>query len=190
MIRPMSPEPRMTASWPIRRFWRLTRFWAEPAVKIPAGRVPGISIISRVRSRQPMARTTAPASTSLYPSRELIRRTRSGRQVEDHGPGLDLDRLADDVLGEPLGVLGPADRLLIKEEPEAVVDALVEDAAEGPLALEEEDLPRARPPGAEGRGQPGRAAADDGDVAGLDLDPPSVSPSAFRRRGASRRPAW
>ena len=66
-------------------------------------------------------------------------------------------RLADDVLGQPLGVLGPADRLLVEEEAEAVVDALVEDAAEGPVALEEQDVARPGPPGARGP-RPGRPA--------------------------------
>jgi hypothetical protein len=51
------------------------------------------------------------------------------------------------------------------------MDALVEDAAESFLALEENDASRAGPPGAQGRGQPGRPAADDGHVAGLDGSP-------------------
>ncbi len=111
-----------------------------------------------------------PGLDKLVPRPRVDAKDPVRRKVEDHGPGLDLDRLPDDVLGEAFSILGPADRLLIKEETEAVVDALVEDAAEGPLALDEKDLSRARPPGAEGRGQPGRPAADDGDIAGLDLD--------------------
>ena len=54
-----------------------------------------------------------------------------GPEVQDHGPRRIPTPLADDVLGQPLGVLGPADRLLVEEEAEAVVDALVEDAARG-----------------------------------------------------------
>ena len=36
-----------------------------------------------------------------------------GSEVEDHGPRLDLDGFAGDVLDEPFGVLGAADRLLV-----------------------------------------------------------------------------
>ena len=59
MISPMSPEPKMTAREPGLRFSILMYRCARPAVNTPAGRLPGILISLRVRSRQPMARTTA-----------------------------------------------------------------------------------------------------------------------------------
>jgi hypothetical protein len=158
MIRPMSPEPRMTTSFPMRTFWRLTRFWAEPAVKMPAGRVPGVSH----GQNDGLGPDELVAATGIDPQ-DPVR-----RQIEDHGPGFDADALAPDILGQPLRVLWAADRLLIKKEAEAVVDALIEDAAGRPVAFDEEDVLGPRPPSAQGRGQPGRTAADDDDVMGLD----------------------
>ena len=71
MMRPMSPEPRMTARFPGSSPLRLTNFWAAPAVYTPAGRVPGMPIAPRGRSRQPIARMTARARSFKYPSRGL-----------------------------------------------------------------------------------------------------------------------
>ena len=66
MISPISPEPKMTAREPGLRFSILMYRCARPAVNTPAGRLPGILISLRVRSRQPMARTTArPVSCSM-----------------------------------------------------------------------------------------------------------------------------
>ncbi len=87
-----------------------------------------------------------------------------GREVEDHGPRLEADALAAGVLGQALGVLGAGDGLVVEEKAEAVVDALVKDAAEPPVALDDQDVLRPGPPGAQGRGQAGGAAADDDDV--------------------------
>ena len=68
MISPMSPEPRMTTSRPGRYPSMFTKRCARPAVMIPAGRVPGMSRLPRLRSRQPMASTTARQSTCATPS--------------------------------------------------------------------------------------------------------------------------
>ena len=59
MMRPMSPEPRMTTSLPGMRPSRLVNFWAVPAVKMPGQRSPGVPREPRGRSRQPMQRITA-----------------------------------------------------------------------------------------------------------------------------------
>ena len=83
-------------------------------------------------------------------------------------PVSDADALADRVLGQALGVFRPGDRLVVEEEAEAVVDALVEDAAQPLLALDEEDVLGPGALGAQGRGQAGRPAADDHDVARFD----------------------
>ncbi len=71
MIRPISPEPRITASLPGRHPFWFTSFCAVPALKIPAGRVPAIFSAPFGRSRQPMASTTAFASTVKIPSSSL-----------------------------------------------------------------------------------------------------------------------
>ena len=69
MIRPMSPDPRTTTRRPTMRFLVFIRFWAVPAVYTPAGRVPGMAMAPRVRSRQPVASTTAPAWQRSSPRR-------------------------------------------------------------------------------------------------------------------------
>ena len=69
MISPMSPEPKITAREPGLRFSILMYRCARPAVNTPAGRLPGILISPRVRSRQPMARTTARPVSCSMPSR-------------------------------------------------------------------------------------------------------------------------
>ena len=77
MMRPMSPEPRTTTRRPTRRFLVFIRFWAVPAVYTPAGRVPGMAMAPRVRSRQPVASTTAPARQVRSPRRVTAVRVRS-----------------------------------------------------------------------------------------------------------------
>ena len=67
MISPMSPDPRMTTRRPGRTPFKLTNRWAAPAVKIPAGRPPGIRIAARVRSRAPIASTVARVSRMEIP---------------------------------------------------------------------------------------------------------------------------
>ncbi len=68
MMRPMSPEPRMTARRPGRRPFTLTRYCASPAVKMPAGRSPWMKTWRSERSRQPVASTRARAETRRTPS--------------------------------------------------------------------------------------------------------------------------
>jgi hypothetical protein len=80
---------------------------------------------------------------------------------------LEPDAGAVGVLGEALGVLRARDRLLVKEEAEAVVDALVEDAAGATVAFEDEDTGSAGAPGSDSGSEAGRAAADDDDVMAL-----------------------
>ena len=65
MINPMSPEPRIATRRPGRHPCRLTRRWAKPAVKTPAGRDPGIRIAARVRSRAPIDNTAVFVSISF-----------------------------------------------------------------------------------------------------------------------------
>ena len=142
---------------------------------MPAGRVPGdLDHLPR-----PLAaahgQDDRPGPDQPVAVRGIEAQEPVGAEVEDHGPGSDGDALAADVLDQTLGVFGAGDRLLVEEKPEAVVDALVEDAAEGAVPLDEQDVRRAGPPGAQRRGQAGRSAADDDDV------------PAFRRRAALRR---
>ena len=75
MMRPMSPDPRITTSLPGRRPSMLTSLWAVPAVKTPAGLNPGMLSAPRGRSRQPMARMMAPAWMRTRPSRSLTQVT-------------------------------------------------------------------------------------------------------------------
>ena len=59
MIRPISPDPRITTLRPGRYPSMLTRRCAVPAEKMPAGRYPGILSAPRERSLHPIARITA-----------------------------------------------------------------------------------------------------------------------------------
>ncbi len=63
-------------------------------------------------------------------------------------------------------VLGAGELLLERVEAEAVVDALVEDAAEAVVALDHDDGVASGVAGGDGRGEAGGAAADDDDVIG------------------------
>ena len=78
MMSPMSPLPRMTARRPTERFCRFTRCCTTPAVYTPAGRVPATPMAPRVRSRQPVASSTAPACTVCCPPRATNVTRRSG----------------------------------------------------------------------------------------------------------------
>ena len=64
MISPMSPLPRITTRFPGIQPSMFTYRWAAPAVNTPAGRVPGMAMAPRVRSRQPMASTMDLASST------------------------------------------------------------------------------------------------------------------------------
>lgn len=71
-----------------------TKRCTEPAVKIPAGRVPGITRAPLVRSRQPVAKITAFALISIRPSVVFM-----AFMVFDWSPGADVS--------SPVGVLLP-----------------------------------------------------------------------------------
>ena len=75
MMSPMSPLPRITARRPTIFPSMLMNRWAAPAVRMPEHRVPGTEMAPRVRSRQPMARTTAPDRTVWQPPSGLTYRT-------------------------------------------------------------------------------------------------------------------
>ena len=81
MIIPTSPDPRMTILLPGRSPSTFTILWAVPAVKIPAGRLPGICTWSLVLSRQPMARTTLFALILKTPSFETAVISLSGESL-------------------------------------------------------------------------------------------------------------
>ena len=57
IIRPISPEPRISTRLPTIKPSQFKSRCAVPAVKIPAGLVPGVPIAPRVLSRHPIART-------------------------------------------------------------------------------------------------------------------------------------
>ena len=95
----------------------------------------------RVRSRAPIASTTAPASISLMPvaARHQLERAVAG-DVVDVGVGQHVDAVVDHLLQAALGVFRPGQLLAEMVQAEAVVDALPEDAAGFPLAVDEQDL--------------------------------------------------
>jgi len=61
IIRPMSPEPRITIRFPGINPFIFTNFWAVPAVITPAGLSPGVIRAPLGLSRHPMASIKAPA---------------------------------------------------------------------------------------------------------------------------------
>ena len=64
MMRPMSPEPSTTTRRPGRHPCRFMKFCALPAECTPDGRLPATLSAPSPRSRDPVASTTARASTS------------------------------------------------------------------------------------------------------------------------------
>ena len=86
------------------------------------------------------------------------------REVDHHAPELNLDA---GVVGQALkavGVLGAGQLLFERDKPEPVVDALVEDAAELLVALDDEDLAGAGRARGGGSGETRGASADDDHV--------------------------
>ena len=164
MIRPMSPDPRTTTRRPTMRFLVFIRFWAVPAVYTPAGRVPGMAMAPRVRSRQPVASTTAPAWQRSSPRRVTAVTCRPAVRRVTMAP---VTRAAPGGLGlppGPAGVLRAGEGLPVPDEAEAVVDALVEDAPHLVLPLQHQDGGRPRLFGPLGGGQAPGAAPDDDHV--------------------------
>ena len=68
IMRPISPEPRITTFFPGSRFWIFIIYWAVPAVYMPEGRLPGVRSCPKVLSRQRMARITVSAVRRAGPS--------------------------------------------------------------------------------------------------------------------------
>ena len=72
MMRPMSPEPRITTLLPGAQPCKFMKFCAEPAENTPAGRVPGVPSAPAPRSREPVASTAAPAEMVCSPCGDTI----------------------------------------------------------------------------------------------------------------------
>ena len=83
------------------------------------------------------------------------------RQIQHHGVQLIGDAQLLHLLNEPPGILGAGELLLKGVQAEAVVNALVQDAAQLVVPLQDEDIPQARLVGRRRSSQPRRAAADD-----------------------------
>ena len=69
-----------------------------------------------------------------------------------------------DLFNEPPGVFRAGEFLMEGVEAEAVVDALVQDAAQFPVPFQHEDVPQTRLVGGHGCRQPRRTAADDDQI--------------------------
>ena len=78
IMRPMSPEPRMTTLLPGIFPWILVKYCAVPALNIPAPLSPGMFSAPLGLSLQPMARTMDLVSITLTPSSWLIYVTECG----------------------------------------------------------------------------------------------------------------
>ena len=125
----------------------LTIRWAGPAVKTPAGRLPGMRIAPRVRSRQPMEWTTGAGLDGAEPCR-------GPTQVRaPPGPAASTVRIEPDVDARraspsrcSAGVVRPGQLLLEPAQAEAVVDALLQDAAELAVAVDDQHAFGAAPP--------------------------------------------
>ena len=164
MIRPMSPEPRMATRRPGSTPSTLTNFWASPAVITPDGRSPGIRIAPRVRSRAPLASTTAPASMVRTPCwADMTVRSPSSRSTTKASVSTSTSS-STTCSNDALGVLGTGQLLAERVQAEAGVDALVEDASGLGLPVDQQHPlgPSFACPHC-GR-QAGRAGADHGDV--------------------------
>jgi hypothetical protein len=204
MIRPMSPEPRIAT----RR----------------AGEVPGdvdelLGEAGRHDARRaragdpdrlagPFARAHRQHHRAGVDRRQRVvlrqqRHAPAGVDVEHVGVGQHVDAALEHLLQEALGVLGPGELLLEVVQAEAVVDALLQDAAGLALAVDDQHVLGAGVAGADGGREPGGAAADDHDVvaaaqargAGLAMATSRASalrPShrAARARSTTRRPSW
>ncbi len=124
----------------------------------------------RVRSRAPLARTTAPTSTVRTPWCGRHDRQSVVVQVEGEGLGQDVDVVVDQLLQRALGELGAGELLAEGVQSEPGVDALVEDPTGLDLAVEQEDragtpiaVRPARPPGRPARRpRPPRRSASEG----------------------------
>ena len=85
----------------------------------------------------------------------------AGEELEHHGVQLYFHIGILDLLNKPGGVLRSGELLVEVVEPKAIVDALVEDAAQLLVPLQNQYLPQPLVPGLPGGGQSGGAAAND-----------------------------
>ena len=99
-----------------------------------------------------------------------------GRNRQDHGVRFHLNGGTLQHVNEPPGVLRTGKLLLKAVEAEAVVDALVENAAQICVPLQQKDICHPRLPGGQSGGQARRAAADDGQLVFLHAHASFVSP--------------
>ena len=86
------------------------------------------------------------------------------RQIQHHGVELILDAQRLHLRDEPCGVLGAGQFFFEGMQPETVVDALVQDAAQLTVALQNQNVLHAVFACRHGCRQPGRAAADDDQI--------------------------
>jgi len=86
------------------------------------------------------------------------------RYVEDHRVALERDAPLLDLADVAVGVFRAGQLLVEDMQPETVVDALLQDAAQTHVALQDQEAAAAAVPGGDRRGQAGRPAADDHQV--------------------------
>ena len=113
----------------------------------------------RVRSRQPIASTIAPASMSMSPrSGAHGLDMRAAVHFQHHRVQQHFDAAAVQLVDEALGILRAGQLLAEAVQAEAVVYALLEDAAQLAIPFQNDDLPRARrtAPQAPPQAPPGR----------------------------------
>ena len=67
IIRPISPEPKITTFFPTIVLVKFIYLWATPALYIPAGLVPGVEIAPLVLSLHPIVKITALALYCFKP---------------------------------------------------------------------------------------------------------------------------
>ncbi len=165
MIRPMSPEPRITTRRPTIRFLVFIRFWAVPAVYTPCRPGAGDGDGPRVRSRQPVARHHRPRLAVEQPlpgdGGEAAVRGEAG----DHGPSAQLGPGGQGPLPwARWAYSGPVRVSPVPDEAKAVVDALVENAPHLVRPLQHQDGGCPCLLSALGGGQASGAAAHDDHV--------------------------
>ena len=89
------------------------------------------------------------------------------RHVQHHRVGQDADGGAAKHFNEPPSVLRPGQLLLEVVQAEAVVDALVQNAAQLAVALQNQNIAQTCVIGRARRGKSGGAAADNGKLTGF-----------------------
>ena len=147
----------MTAFLPGRMFRRFTRSCTTPAVYMPASRGPGMDSIPRVRSRQPVDRTTALADSFSIPSRLTAVMTLSAvisvtmQPVRNSMPDSTASLIPLAAYSGQLAAIPP--------KAEAVMDTLIQYPAQGVVTLQQQDPLRPIFPGGRRGGQTRRPSA-------------------------------